>query len=456
MYELTCPDCGHKVRSPFIRAGAMVDCPSCSHRFRIAATHFKRDVQWSIPATPEAGELVTASAKTGTREERQAAQVTQQVIGLSGLSEMMRQEPNGRDKGVRRPDPPAPAVESPAIPESYREPSAKGHRTTAAISARIKRKKRKKQNRMTIMLSVAALAMLGLVVASYLRLDGSRSQMYPSVSPDDIAQARLSQLRSPWPELKRLQIRRLYPEAWEIINQPFSPVGESQRPYIEVQRDGFITPGHRVMAASIRAWRDDRVLMHGRWQVSLVNQQNTELARTYLPVVALVPGQSQFVSMLLPQALQERQDLAVRFGPVIEVVTEPSAYFMQRRQHDEHREDDLVMLKLAVYNIEPVAMQHAVVLITGLDERQQPVARWMAEWSGRHEPDMWRESWVAMYVPSDLGVVEWSIDVIGFDDPVRVPNIRMQTGDAGPSLPHALFFNLDQQGRPSANPESHP
>lgn len=42
MYEVACSSCQAKQSTPFVRIGAVVDCPACNHRFRIEPGHVTR------------------------------------------------------------------------------------------------------------------------------------------------------------------------------------------------------------------------------------------------------------------------------------------------------------------------------------------------------------------------------------------------------------------------------
>ncbi len=57
MYEVTCPSCQAKQSTPFVRFGAVTDCPACGQRFCIGAEHVQRRMLVYDPVAD--AELVT-------------------------------------------------------------------------------------------------------------------------------------------------------------------------------------------------------------------------------------------------------------------------------------------------------------------------------------------------------------------------------------------------------------
>ncbi len=107
-YRLTCPACRQGGEHLFVRLGAVVSCPSCSHTWRIEAAHVTRINPppraaggAGGPGTPGPAEAVEAPRVLPPRVASSSSGDTA-MVGLSGLSEVMRHGgdatgPNGND-----------------------------------------------------------------------------------------------------------------------------------------------------------------------------------------------------------------------------------------------------------------------------------------------------------------------------------------------------------------------
>src|SRR5690606_11440576 len=89
-----CPSCSHLINSSFVRAGAVVVCPACQHRYRITQSHFTRYIATPVPLLPnESNLLLTREGENGLTTPGLHLDDSGLVIGLSGLREAMRQDP---------------------------------------------------------------------------------------------------------------------------------------------------------------------------------------------------------------------------------------------------------------------------------------------------------------------------------------------------------------------------
>ncbi|MCC6682001.1 MAG: hypothetical protein IT445_13960 [Phycisphaeraceae bacterium] len=101
MYELTCPSCHQVMRASFVRAGAVATCAGCGQRFLIDKAHYHR-LTPAAPAPGPGSEQAGATSATGSSVPGAIpgalpgagvrVDESGHVIGLSGLSEMMRRE----------------------------------------------------------------------------------------------------------------------------------------------------------------------------------------------------------------------------------------------------------------------------------------------------------------------------------------------------------------------------
>lgn len=94
MYDLQCPLCSAQESSPFVRVGAVVHCSSCTGRYRIKSSQVTRNVTTGPRTLDELDPLLSGdSVDLDPDTDASPVKIDDQghVVGLSGLSELMRQ-----------------------------------------------------------------------------------------------------------------------------------------------------------------------------------------------------------------------------------------------------------------------------------------------------------------------------------------------------------------------------
>lgn len=94
VYQLTCPSCSSRRQSPFVRHGAVVLCDSCEHKYRIKSIYVERQVTTGPKTLDESDPLLRGeSVDLDTADNPAPVKIDDDgnVVGLSGLSELMRQ-----------------------------------------------------------------------------------------------------------------------------------------------------------------------------------------------------------------------------------------------------------------------------------------------------------------------------------------------------------------------------
>ena len=160
MYELTCPKCGHAVTSSFVRVGAVVTCERCGHRYRIGEQHIKR----RFVATGQGGLSGRPSGPTADAEPRLDADGN--VVGLSGLSDVMRREDDAEPAVAKEASgderlPVATAVRT-TRPQPSTPVSAASARSSRRGAREAVRRRRAKSTYMLLGVLVLAVGMLGI------------------------------------------------------------------------------------------------------------------------------------------------------------------------------------------------------------------------------------------------------------------------------------------------------
>ena len=90
MYVITCPSCGNVKKVSFARAGAVVHCDKCDKPIRLDRSNTRRVTP---PPKPDQGAEAAKllAERQNEHATRQAGEQAREVVGLSGLSELMAQ-----------------------------------------------------------------------------------------------------------------------------------------------------------------------------------------------------------------------------------------------------------------------------------------------------------------------------------------------------------------------------
>ncbi|MGB0768203.1 MAG: hypothetical protein ACPGYV_10880, partial [Phycisphaeraceae bacterium] len=92
MYHLTCPTCQTVTDSPFVRSGAVVRCGACDAKYRIKTSHIEREVVTGPRTLDETDAVLRSDSVDIDPDEVAPVSIDDEgnVVGLSGLSELMR------------------------------------------------------------------------------------------------------------------------------------------------------------------------------------------------------------------------------------------------------------------------------------------------------------------------------------------------------------------------------
>ncbi|MBX2853266.1 MAG: hypothetical protein KTR15_16140 [Phycisphaeraceae bacterium] len=186
MYHLTCPSCQDVTDSPFVRSGAVVRCPACEHKYRIKSAHFQREVHTGPRTLDETDSVLRSDSVDIDPDEVSPVSIDDEgnVVGLSGLSELMRWSDNqdqsqvtGTPSPTRSKGKQGQATQG-ELPQAKPAKTKSGGKAKAAAPkskpgkgrARAQALKRKKRNQMYILLGSvgAAVILLAIIVPALL------------------------------------------------------------------------------------------------------------------------------------------------------------------------------------------------------------------------------------------------------------------------------------------------
>ncbi|MEX0652674.1 MAG: hypothetical protein WDZ31_02200 [Phycisphaeraceae bacterium] len=412
VYELKCPSCGQVVRSSFVRVGSVTDCTGCGHRYRIHASQVARKAPAAAaggagqPLVPEAKELVTMA---GARVHLDEAG---NVIGLSGLSDMMRQdEPgDGATTDSARSAGSAPLEDSPPA-------------LARPVTRRAAPPRRIGEPRSLYM--IASAFCLGITVVGVSLWYASTQQ------PDDRAAGQTT----PESDLPVIMAIRLTHEPWDRPDVPFDRSDPRSAPDHAVRLTDtnlrFPANGQPVLTASVTSDRAE-VIALARVHISLVDQEGVEVARTRTDAALIGRGHRHRLRLPLPG------DLAGQW-----LGLESHVELLDRWPDGQFLDGALAVplgsgggrnLRLMAANTSDVPMRRMVFLVTALDEQDLPISRWRATWNQPVAPGRPVECQLITPMSPETRVSRWHVEVAG--QPMPAPPAEAATDpDAASPVP---------------------
>ena len=201
MYHLTCPSCQDVTGSPFVRSGAVVRCPACDNKYRIKSAHFEREVHTGPRTLDETDSVLRSDSVDIDPDEVSPVSIDDDgnVVGLSGLSELMRWSDNqdqsqvtgvqGPDKSATKSKPPQDDLPQAKAVTKKTKPSAKTKRkaqapATRSPKERAKAIKRKKRDKMLVMLGGAGVIVLIIAVILAINLSDQLQTIEDAANDD--------------------------------------------------------------------------------------------------------------------------------------------------------------------------------------------------------------------------------------------------------------------------------
>jgi len=218
---------------------------------------------------------------------------------------------------------------------------------------------------------------------------------------------------------------QLWPmQQWQEIQEPYEPEQILIPPAWLSDISRMIdTDGVQRYTASL-VTDQPGILVELEMAFSLVNPQGTELARTYIPVGPITVEQPQMIRLTLPQVWLNQGGLptpgTVR---VVERFASNTAGFLKAEVRETRMQRGVVRHRIRVKNTLDRVVHQTVIIITGIDSRSKPVARWRVDWLQTIPPDEYAQFWVELdSVDERWQILTWSLDVVGrMPEPIEMP-----------------------------------
>jgi cytoskeletal protein RodZ len=170
-----------------VRSGAVVRCPACENKYRIKSAHFQREVHTGPRTLDETDSVLRSDSVDIDPDEVSPVSIDDEgnVVGLSGLSELMRWSDNqdqsqvtgvqGSEKSAGKTKPSEDALPQAKAVTKKTKPPAKAKRKPKETDKRTAKEraraiKRKKRDKMVIALSAAGVVVLIIAIVLAINL----------------------------------------------------------------------------------------------------------------------------------------------------------------------------------------------------------------------------------------------------------------------------------------------
>ena len=386
LYELRCPSCGRTRASSFVRVGAMVACEACGHRYRIAEAHVRRRGAAPEPQPAQRSDALKVG-DGGESDARQRLDAEGNVIGLSGLSEMMRREAASSGPTAAGPTPPRRRRTPPQPPA--RRPVALGRGVMLGLAA-----------------AGVAVVFFGLGLALW-NLLGGDTNAGPPPGLVDLPAAELPETHG------SILARRHQP--WHRGAENPEPDPEAQARAAELLSVGSLrfdrladgTPVLRVVVDRL----SEMPLPDATAELTLLDEAGQPLAYTSLALALLGPAAEQHLALALPPDLASRAaDARARLAAEapVEGAQSLDARFAGLRGQGRER-----AVRVRLHNDTPVHVERVAVLVVALDERGWPLASWRAKRREEIAPGAWTEFMVRTSAEHAPSPAQWRVEAAG-------------------------------------------
>lgn len=470
VYQLTCPSCADSQQSPFIRHGAVVCCASCEQRYRIKSSYVTRTVTTGPKTLDEMDPLLRGDG-VDLDTDAGAAPVKidddGNVVGLSGLSELMRQSDAAHAQAAaiarthRDEDAPPPAAR-------VTRPSEPGRRKP---SPRARAGRNKKRSPLPLLLAGALLILfagtiggLAYVISQSGPTDpaavnppdadptprnpggNGNGELFPDVPGDNPDGPDGGSPTQPGDDPSWLTEGGRFEDNPDYAYDPNAPRGDPPRPidvptvltpgqpmehegwYILAPPRGSVdatgggdiemgtleplsVDGTLVVLAGVLTHLGTEPVVSGETHVALIDSAGRVFAETYLPFAGLRPGETQSVRLPIAQRFWERaRDVRTR---TVVLESDPDLKLLEGVQLQPAGRGAWSSVRVTVRNPNERWLRNALVLLWAEDVDGHTVARYRAAQPGIFvDPKGWLDIVVHVPINEADGPVSWHAQVI--------------------------------------------
>lgn len=456
-----------------MRTGAVVRCASCNGKYRIKSSQVERVLTTGPRTLDETDTVLRSDSVDIDPDEIAPVSIDDEgnVVGLSGLSELMRRSDaqGAKDRVVAQMDRPEPPPSRGAQPEPVQgvvrldDDGSATESSAAQRRARLLARRRRKRTNAIVIASLACLVVVSGVVVAMLVMQrragddavprnegvakpGEDDNALPSgvadteddgpaADPDPETPTPGGALFvgldpplpnpdpkfvAPWstpdPDAVPADVptvvtpaRRLAHEGWYIMSPPRGSANAAGEADVEVDE---LTPsedeqGRTVLAGAV-ANRTERVLLAGELHVMLLDSSGRVFAETYTPLAMIDAGDSQRVA--LPIATRHwKQARGVRTAVTVSAWTDTLSP-LAGVVIDPVGSGASTALRISARNRTDSALRGVLILVEAIDARGELIERFAVENEKLYvSGGDWLDMVVATPLSSEVPPARWSV-----------------------------------------------
>jgi len=402
MFVLTCPSCGHAVKTRFARLGATATCPSCKKQYKVD------EQSLAMEAGAEAGDETATDSAAPAQEPKMASEPVEELkvkraplkkkrpaeskSKAAAKSQSSKVDAAPTDSSSNAPAESPPPAEQ-AVPSGSRR---------AAAERRLRGRRRRRGLDMKLvaaMLILFALLTVVIVVAyqqmtkkpDIAQVDQSGPSdrpVPPELRPEPVQPRPAARLLPDLPVLE-LTAPALSRSNWTRLSTPVDPITPS-RGYDVVLWDAQLmryADGDRAIISGMYVAESPRVYRRGVLRVQLLNENKMVYAelQTFVPVVCSRGGMQMRIAVPA-DLVREQTQVVCEFTP-IDAVLGGLALQMAPEQTERVGDSQAPVLKLAVHNPHDRAVVDPQLVVELMTADGYPLGTWQGTLDGRVEPN---------------------------------------------------------------------
>ncbi|MFK7790405.1 MAG: hypothetical protein AB8C95_13045 [Phycisphaeraceae bacterium] len=469
MYHLTCPSCQDVTESPFVRSGAVVRCTACENKYRIKSAYVLREVHSGPRTLDESDSILRSDSVDIDPDELPPVSIDDDgnVVGLSGLSELMRFSDN---QAANEATDVSSAVQGKASRDAAALPSGKtassksSKKSQPALSsarARAQALKRKKRNQMYIAMGGSAFALIAIVVI-ILQVVGSdppdvaveddnvkppstittpnidpNDQTPPDETEDPTDPNEVEPFNDPNQPERNPDIKFVAPwlatnqadppadiatvltpasplthEGWYVMNPPRGSADAAGVSNVELdQIVAAPLPDGSTLLSSTLSNNGEQTVMRGELHLMLLDSTGNVFAETYAPLVMVGPRSKQPYALTIPTRYWKRSR-GVRAAVTVQEWADKPNTLKDVRLHPANLGPSSA-LRISVKHTGDKTLRSVTILIHATDDDGNALASFLLKEENLYiREDHWLDLLIATPLPPGKTSANWSAIVV--------------------------------------------
>ncbi|WP_432798154.1 hypothetical protein [Poriferisphaera sp. WC338] len=395
MYELICPSCQLVQRSSFVRVGAVVSCPQCGLRYQVEKGHIKRKLKAEVEAE-KAASMLDEDA------EPLRLDPSGSMVGLSGLSDMMRDESGPEEPGLDDTQQMTIAIASLAHEDEEEDDVSQVRVGDVPADFMISKGWQRRRSSRSIYVILGLLTLIVAVLGfgiMYTTMGLKNSTQLPPGGDVTLV-----------PGKSYASAHRMEASPWEVVNAPHVPP-IIYRPVARVtdQRLERDENGQSWYLATVST-TEPGIIGDATFHLSLVDFDGTEVQRMSMPLALISARYPAKIRIKMPN-IENMQDL--RRADWVEVdpaLSKASVVSPDRLVLVPSRSGRKTLLSVTAYNNTPRTIRNWIFIVKALDHDGRAIATYSIRWDKPVDPSRPINFYAAAPINPNADLASWTIE----------------------------------------------